>query len=366
MKTANTLIAAISLTSTIDATKVVLHEIEEKSQFVTRSFNPLNNVRDVGSNRISFRGNSSSVQDDIFASEEETTEATNENVVDNSLSIGISTTEASVESTSARKDQISPFLSTTLLTTVSPISTSSLSTFDDAKQSAFSDAFIAFLEHVLKAQEVYDVKVLSVSIFDEELLSLDGSEVEERGGRRKLLTNSLQFSFTDDGYDDKSEYADDGAAAGDDNVQLERSQDNSAGTQDSNSQWVYKSLRFGIVLSAEHLLEPTQDTFMSKDQFQKIILHISNKFHSHLLEYVQDADLYFREVDRVDVTSYVGDGGVMVESQMDASTLGILKRMENEIKSVEDGTLNTWSIVAISLGGIALIGLMFATVKFYR
>jgi hypothetical protein len=51
---------------------------------------------------------------------------------------------------------------------------------------------------------------------------------------------------------------------------------------------------------------------------------------------------------------------------MDVSTLGILKRMENEIKSVEDGTLNTWSIVAISLGGIALIGLMFATVKFYR
>ena len=363
MKMFNAIYVILSLISSAAETtaeKISIHEIEEKSsQLNSRSFNPLSSVKGVGSDRISFRGNSSSVADDIFVSQDDNSIVEATTVTNNALSIGITDDEDN-ETSVKRKDQISPFLSATLRTTLSPISTSSLSSFDNSKQSAFSDAYIAFLEHVLENQEVYDVKVLSVSIFDKEMLSLDG-DIEERGGRKRdLLTNGLQFSFNDDyTYDD--DYDDDDnedAATGD--VQLEQSQD--IDDADDN-ELGYKSLQFGIVLTAEHTLEPSEDRFMSNDQFGKIILHVSDKFHSHLLDYVKDSDLYYRNVDRVDVVSYAGDGG-FTDSEIEK--LGIFEQMENRIRSVEQGTLNTWSIVAIVLGGLAFVGLLLATVKLYK
>lgn len=361
MKAISAVIASLFASSIVKAEKVILHDIEQKSQLNARSFSPFSNTRDVGSNRISFRGNSSSAseQDETvvsqdYASENERNGDSTTSVVGNAMSIGIPVVEHTFDESTARKDQISPFLSTTLMTTLSPIPTSSVSTFDDAKQLSFGDAYIAFLEHVLKNQEVYDVKVLSVSIFDEELLSLDGDAVQERDGGRHLLTNGLQFSFNED-YDDY-EYDDETA-----------SDDISAGNEDNegfdNGQWVYKSLRFGIVLSAEHTLEPSEERFMSDEQFEKIVLHISSKFHSHLLEYVRDADLYFRNVDLVDVVSYAGDDEL---TETKGDKMGIFKRMENEMKNVEEGKLNTFSIVAIALGALVFFGLMFATVKFYK
>ena len=363
MKMLNAIYVILSLIPSPSATtaeKISFHEIEEKSsQINPRSFSPLSRVEGVSSDRISFRGNSSSIADDIFVSQDDNSTVGTTTVTNNALSIGI-TDDDDDEISVKRKEQISPFLSATLRTTLSPISTSSLSSFDNSKQSAFSDAYIAFLEHILESQEVYDIKVLSVSIFDKELLSLDGG-VEERGGRKRdLLTNGLQFSFNDDyNYDD--EYNDDDnddAETGD--VQLERSQDND---DTENIQWGYKSVQFGIVLTAEHTLEPSEERFMSNDQFRKIILHVSDKFHSHLLEYVRDSDLYYRNVDRVDVVSYAGDGG-FTDSEMEK--LGIFEQIENRIRSVEEGTLNTWSIVAIILGGVAFVGLLFATAKLYK
>lgn len=62
-------------------------------------------------------------------------------------------------------------------------------------------------------------------------------------------------------------------------------------TTEQDDQLVYFSQRFDIVISAEHIDEPTEATYLSNEQFQKIILHISNKFHAHLLEYVRCSDL---------------------------------------------------------------------------
>lgn len=359
MKAISAVIVSFFVPSIVKSEKIILHDIEQKSQLNSRSFSPLSNINDVGSNRISFRGNSSvAEQDDIFVSQHDTSgNETNEDavttVVGNAMSIGIPVVENNFDGSSARKDQISPFLSTTLMTTLSPIPASSVTTFNDVKQLSFGDAYIAFLEHVLKNQEVYDIKVLSVSVFDEELLSLDGVDVQERHGGRYLLTNGLQFSFNED--DDDYEYDDEAA-----------SDDVSAGDEDNtdvdNGQWVYKSLRFGIVLSAEHMLEPSQERLMSNEQFEKIILHISNKFHSHLLEYVRGADLYFRNVDLVDVSSYADYE--LAENKGD--NMGIFKQMGNEIKNMEEGKMNIFSIVAIALGVLAFFGLMFATVKFYK
>lgn len=222
---------------------------------------------------------------------------------------------------------------------------------------------------MLLKQEVYDVKVLSVSIFDEELINMDSGEVEERGGRL-LLTNGLQFNFA---RDDDYAYDDDDADDADTEVEASEYGDDDAMQQEeemsdnnqNKEEWVYKSLRFGIVLSAEHVNQPSEVNYMSNEQFQKIILHISSKFHDHLLEYVKDADMYFRNVEKVVMGSYLGDGG-LVDQEVEAVKNGILKRVENEIKSMEEGSLNTWSIVAMVLGGVAFVGLMFATVKVYK
>jgi hypothetical protein len=373
------LLTAISM-SFAAAAKVNLHEIENAQ--ITRSFNPRSNIRDVGTSRVNFRGNATAANGTVASQETTNAEDSNEEdetstaIVNNALSIGIAdvvtkppSDETTSTASSSRKDQISPFLSTTLLTTLSPIATSTLSTFNTQKQSSFGNAFIAFLEHVLLKQEVYDVKVLSVSIFDEELINMDSGEVEERGGRL-LLTNGLQFNFArDDDYAYDDDDADDvvteveASEDGDDDA-MQQEEEMSDNNQ-NKEQWVYKSLRFGIVLSAEHVNQPSEVNYMSNEQFQKIILHISSKFHDHLLEYVKDADLYFRNVEKVDMGSYIGDGG-LVDQEVEAVKNGILKRVEDEIKSMEEGSLNTWSIVAMVLGGVAFVGLMFATVKVYK
>jgi hypothetical protein len=360
-----------------NAKKVILHEVKEKSVLYTRSFDPLAGGRSGHSktknNRLSFNtsdtGDSSGGidgEDDIFESRNGSTTTTTSSSSINAMTVGIIN---ATNISSSNEEHISPFLSTTLRATLSPIPTSTLSTFDDEKQSLFGEAYTTFVEHILKSQEVYDVKVLTVSVFDEELLPLD--EVKKDGLKRGLLTNGLQFSFhnENENTDDYVDEYDDSVSTDDDAAEAGAVSGKSAGvptTQDD--QWVYSSLRFGIVVSAEHTSEPTEATYMSNEQFQKIILHISNKFHSHLLEYVKDADFYFGYIERVDLETYALNGGAgTVES--DSASLskpGLFKRMQNEIKSVEEEKLNTWSIVAIAVGGLAFLGLMFATVKFHK
>ncbi|KAL3798542.1 hypothetical protein HJC23_011846 [Cyclotella cryptica] len=362
-----------------NAKKVVLHEVKEKSLLYTRSFNALAGGRSgsgrTKSSRINFNasdtGDSSGGvdgEDDIFESENETTTSTTPSSSINALTVGITN---ATNTSSSNEDHISPFLSTTLRVTLLPVPTSTLSTFDDDKQSLFGEAYTNFVEHVLNAQEVYDVQVLAVSVFDEELLPLH--EVETDGVRRGLLTNGLQFSFhnENENKDDYDDAYDDGVSTNEDDDASKASAVSGKSTQvsaEQTDQPVYSSLRFGIIISAEHTSEPTDATYLSNEQFQKIILHISNKFHSHLLEYVSDADLYFRYVQSVNVETYALDSGAgTFESEAISSPKqGLFKRMENEMKSVEGESLNTWSIVAIVVGGLAFVGLIFATVKFYK
>lgn len=360
------------------AKKVILHEVKEKSLLYTRSFDPLAGGRSSSSksknNRLSFNtsdtGDSSGGVDgeeDIFESGNgSTTTTTTTSSSISAMTVGIIN---ATNITSSNEENSSPFLSATLRATLSPIPTSTLSSFDDEKQSLFGEAYTTFVEHVLKSQEVYDVKVLTVSVFDEELLPLD--EVKKDGVKRGLLTNGLQFSFHNENQntDDYVDEYDDSVSTEDDEAEAGAVSDKSAEVPTKqDDQWVYSSLRFGIVVSAEHTSETTEATYMSNEQFRKIILHISNKFHSHLLEYVKDADLYFGYVERVDLETYAVNSGVgTVESDTASSSkLGLFKRMENEIKSVEEETLNTWSIVAIVVGGLVFVGLIFASVKFYK
>lgn len=357
--------------------KGLLHEVEENARWSTkRSFDPFSSGSNAGDqykwrdSRISFGGfrdgGNTTVEEEM--ENDHTTMSGTPSTASSmtALSVGIqdSSNTANEGGSSSNKETTSPFLSTTLQTTLSPIPTSTLSSFNSAKQSSFGDAYVKFLEHVLKAQEVYDVKVLSVSVFDEELVDLDEGRSTGSEGR-KLLTNGLQFSFArDDDYALQQEEEDDagGAAADDDDdddQSVETTTASDVAAQTKSTEWIYSALRFGIIVSAEHIKPPSEENYMSNQQFQEIVLHISKKFHTHLVQFVKDADLYFGYVDEILVNSF--DGEVVIERSE-----GLFQKMEEEVRSVEEGTLGVWSIVAIALGGVAFVGMMFATVKIYR
>lgn len=287
-------------------------------------------------------------------------------------------TNNSINGLSDKVKSISPFLSATLKTSLAPLQTTSLSSFNSVKQAQFSNAYMNFINHVLDDQQVYDVEVLSVNVFDVELLNGSG-EVVEQSGRRELLTNGLQFTFDHDGDDSTEEEEEKNVLSNNSKVKANKHTKSITINTPSNDNSKIYTLQFSTVISAEHspsLEDSSNNKYaaLTNDNFQKILVHISHKFQSHLLEYVTGSDLYFGGVESVYVEPYGENAGNRNSNNGEANVeenvggkQGLMSKIESEIMdNVSGSTLNAWSIAAIVIGGIVFVGLAFASVKFYR
>ena len=230
----------------------------------------------------------------------------------------------------------SPFLSATLLASITPLDVSSI---DENQKTSLTTALTKFLKHVFEGQTVYNVEVISATIFDEQFVS---NAKNVRG--RNLLTNQLQagqFHFIHDDEDDDEEDDDgleyDYGDASDNKDKEEEAltvmdailEENDGGKEDANadadendwvvdeSEWLPNdaesaeskgsyALKVTTVISAEHAAD---DQTLSHAEFQDMLVHICTKFVDHLVEYVRDSDAYFANVEQVNVSAIGTNSG---------------------------------------------------------
>ena len=197
----------------------------------------------------------------------------------------------------------SPFLSTTLSTTITTVSPDS--DFDTERKTLFSETLTKFLTKIFKDQQVYHVEIIGVHIFDDHILE-DGHYLNQK---------------------------------------------------QANSQNV---LSFTTVISAEYTQESDINT-IPNDTFQKMVIHVCDKFGSHLVQFVQDTDdPYFMDVDSVVVSDFERVPAVAATAAASEAS------GENEVFGMSESTVNTASIIAIVVGGLVIVVLIFASIKYYR
>jgi hypothetical protein len=217
-----------------------------------------------------------------------------------------------VQESHAQKNK-TPFLSTTVSAKVAYNSeslSSSVLQFDSARKSTFSLSLADFLTKIFSDQQVYDLKIIGVNIFDDHVLHngqyVEGSSVE----------NQVRY---------------DGETI----------------------------LSFSMVISAEYTSENQMDS-ISSETFRKILVHVCEKFQSHLLTHLQDMtdDSYFMYVKSISL-------GVPERVQGNRDQQGSHVTMESK-EDLADNPTHVASIVAIVVGGILFIMLSFAAVKYHR
>ena len=239
----------------------------------------------------------------------------------------------------------SPFLSATLKTNISSVQ----SYITPLNKLKLEHVMKDFLQHIFMDQDVFDVSIVGVSIFEEELVKNDSG-----GGRRKLVLNRLQknlrnFQFQRDGYDDG--YDDDNDDDDDDdddddtvfrpdpasnlrNIQFDNDDEVQVGLHLESKDWEHVNtliqqqeeeeteyedvvspassssnnqhdligpgytLSFATVISAEHTSSREQyqssnnrqTTYISHTEFQDMLVHICNKFNDHFVGFVRAID----------------------------------------------------------------------------
>jgi hypothetical protein len=296
--------------------------------------------------------------------------------------------EAQAQFIAKEHSSTSPFLSATLKTELNPVSTF----IDSTQRSLLSDALTSFLIHVFEGQQTYDIEIVGVSIFEEQLVKNVrrlSSQTSSTSMVRELALNALQNDLlTTSYYDDDASYDDDEATVGDeimkedatseyvnyntlddventldekvdvddeivddgivpDEVQVEHFFEEEEGVDQTSEVSQIKSesdgytLAFAIVVSAEH----TQQQSLTHADFQAMLIHICHKFQEHLVEYVTDIDdVYFASVASVIVNGYE-DSGVN--------------------KSSSGSKLSTAIIVTIAVCGFVFVLFVLAIVKRY-
>ena len=213
----------------------------------------------------------------------------------------------------------SPFLSTTLSTKIDFTSSSTSShhlEFDTTRKSIFSETLTHFFTKIFQDQQVYDVKILSVNLFDDHILSKDGTAVA-----LKSSTENSEESHT---------------------------------------------LSFTTVISGEYT-NISQIDSISNESFKKMLIHVAAKFQQHLIKYIQDEameDEYFRNIESVvldDFERISSSGGVSgVKGQDSGNEQG------QEVMGMSNDTVNTASIIAIVIGSLVFVVLVFASVKYHK
>jgi len=206
-----------------------------------------------------------------------------------------------------------PFLSTTLSTKITSVSGDF--DFDSERKSLFSETLTNFLHKIFEDQQVYDVRIISVSIFDDHLLK-DGHVVETK---REDRNN-----------DDDAQHA----------------------------------LSFTTVVAAEYMNEEDIDS-IANDNFRKMLVHVCDKFQGHLIKFMKDTgDPYFMNVESVALGDFERIHGNTRAGQQ--SVQAASANDNNEVLGMSGDALNTASIVAIAVGSIVLVVLLIASIWFYR
>jgi hypothetical protein len=205
-----------------------------------------------------------------------------------------------------------PFLSTTVSAKVTYNSESlswSVLQFDSARKSIFSASLADFLTKVFMEQQVYDLRIIGANIFDDHILQ-NGQYVEG---------SSVENQVKDDGE---------------------------------------TIVSFSMVISAEYTSEYQMDT-ISSATFRKMLVHVCDKFQSHLLKHLQDktGDSYF-----MNVRSIVLEEPERVEENSGQKGSHVAIEKQTSV----DNSKKVASIIAIVVGGTLFIVLSFAAVKFHR
>lgn len=164
---------------------------------------------------------------------------------------------------------------------------------------------------------MYDVKILSVNLFDDHILSKDGTV--------KALKSSTE----------KSEES--------------------------------HTLSFTTVISGEYT-NISQIDSISNESFKKMLIHVAAKFQQHLIKYIQDEgmeDDYFKNIESVVLDDFErissSSSGVSgVKGQDTGNGQG------QEMMGMSNDTVNTASIIAIVIGGLVFVVLAFASVKYHK
>lgn len=114
-------------------------------------------------------------------------------------------------------------------------------------------------------------------------------------------------------------------------------------------------LTFSMVISAEYTSLEEMVGTISSQNFSKMLIHVCDKFQSHLLQYMQEKsdDSYFLDVNSIVLGDF--ERAALNQSQV-TGVAAIEKRISSD-------TIFVCSIVAIVVGGIVFILLSCATVK---
>jgi len=254
-----------------------------------------------------------------------------------------------------------PFISATLKTQLSTVSKSYI---QPLQLTQLSNSISLFLQHIFNDQDVYDINILGVAIYEEMLLEYDNnrgrkliktdsemSSDKEQQGRRKLPLNQLQsnlrqFQFVRGGQDEYEDISNGGHHhhhhSSNSNVDTEERnivvgidlddedwqhvnnlieyEEEKEAQQQKQQQQEY-TLTFATVVTAEHTKHQEEDstTFLSHDDFQDMLVHVCTKFNSHLVDFIKgsddDEDGYFENVNSVLVSGYEQEEEGMVEEQ---------------------------------------------------
>ena len=288
----------------------------------------------------------------------------------------------------------SPFLSATLKTEIHSVPTF----INSSRRKLLSDTLVTFLRHVFDEQQAYDVDIVGVSIFEEELVENERrlftsaknivNDQPKSNHDRLLVLNALQagqFVFegeeiddvvnNDDGTDDGTD--DDEAIIGEENTPdpvvntldevgniveendggyydeiepdevesfFEDESDESENVEQKKKSDGY-TLIFAAVVSAEH----TQQQSLTHGDFQAILIQICHKFNSHLVEFVNGIDdNYFSNVTSLVVSGYEAQDNVGMTPQQ------------------AESKLSAASIVAIVLCVLGFVSFAFLAVKKLR
>lgn len=209
-----------------------------------------------------------------------------------------------------------PFLSTTLSAKIiySSVSSTSYLHFDTTRKSIFADILAQFLTKVFTEQQVYDLKIISVNIFDDHLL---------HNGQYNEGTYVGHLVINNDKLDE-------------DEVQP-------------------AILTFSMVIIAEYTSTNEMDSTISSENFRKMLIHVCDKFQSPLLQYMQEKldDSYFEDVTSIVLTDFER----VAVNQIQLTGLAAIE------KRISSDTIFVYSIAAIVVGGIVFIFLSCATVK---
>lgn len=218
-----------------------------------------------------------------------------------------------------RPDRINPFLSATLSTkiTTAPFA---IDTFDSTHRSVFTEMLRYFLTKTFDDQQIHNVRIVDVTIFDDHVVHIVGGDDRRHDARHD------------------------------------------AADADSNA------VSFSTVISAERAEEGGGDRagdggIVTNEHFRQMIVHICDRFQRHLVQFMRDSgDEYLMEVDSVTLGDYERMANRSVNNNEGATS----NDNSTAILGMSEDTLNLASIIAIAVGGVVFVVMSFASISYYR